>query len=254
MDEIGYLTFDYPYSSFSLFEEVAPLMIETGRIPELKKQIAEVRDGLSEALQVHLALPAPKDSTLDDYQKLIDSYERETGSMDQILSRLDLVGQKAPLINALHVFNADSSFSMNQNIGKVTILDFWTTWCIACVIGYAELGELYSDIDRNDIAVLGITSYQGVIYDLESGEQQGSEDEPVSQDMEREYIEGYIEQHRISWPCVISDRSAADPRYFIKGFPTYFILDREGIIRYTHFGVGKQKQIKRVIDQLLAEN
>jgi len=254
MDEINYLTFDYPYSSFSLFEEVAPLMIETGRIPELKKKIVKVRDGLSEALRFHLVLPAPQDSTYDDYQKLMDSYKSEIGFMDLLLARLDLIGQKAPTINADCVLNADSTFSLDKCEGKITIMDFWTTWCIACVIGYAELDELYSHYSDSDIEIVGITSLQGFIYDLDSGEREGSRDEPISREKELEYIDGYIRKHPISWPCIVSDKTAADPRYFIKGFPTYFILDREGLIRYMHFGVGKQKQIERVIDQLLAES
>jgi hypothetical protein len=88
---------------------------------------------------------------------------------------------------------------------------------------------------------------------MASGESEGSNDEPVSHEKEQRYIGDYVEKHKMIWPCIISDRPAADPRYHINGFPTYVILDREGIVRYMHSAVGKQRQMQRVIERLLAE-
>jgi len=251
IDEIDHLPFDYPYSSFSLMMELVPLMIETERVTDLRELIAKFKESFSESLEEHLALPVPEDSTAEDYEKLTEGFEAEIGQLEGMLAGLDLIGRKAPSLNALHVFNADSSFTIDRCMGKITIMDFWTTWCIACVIGYVELSEIYSDYE-GDIAILGVTSFQGLYYDMDSGEREGSKDEPLSQGRETEIVAEYIRRHKISWPCIISDRPASDPRYYINGFPTYVILDREGNIRYMHMGVGKQRQLRRVIDRLSA--
>lgn len=252
LDEINNQPFNYPYSSFSLVGELAPLMIETGKVPQLKELVTNIRENLDQSLKIRLARSASPDSVSEDFDELKKSFEGYIKAMDMLLASLDLIGRSAPRINALHVFNADSTFTMKRCTGRVTIMDFWTTWCTACVIGYVELGELYSQYSRDDLAAVGITSYQGVIYDLASGEREGSRDDPVSRDKERKYIERYIGDHKITWPCIISDRSALDPEYHINGLPTYVILDRKGIVRYMHMGVGKQRQMKRIIDRLLA--
>lgn len=252
LEEINNQPLNYPYSSFSLVGELEPLMIETGRVPELKKLVVSIRENLDKSLQVHLALPVPPDSMAEEHDELTASFKSNIDSMDMLLARLSVIGHRAPDIGVLNVFNADSTFMLDHCRGKITVMDFWTTWCIACVIGYAELGELYSHYGEDDLAVIGVTSFQGIIYDVDSGEREGSKEEPVSQDKERKYIEGYIKKHGMSWPCIISDRPAKDPRYNINGFPTYVILDRDGIVRYMHMGVGKQRQMRRIIDLLLS--
>ncbi len=89
LDEIDHLPFDYPYSSFSLMEELVPLMIETGRTSEMKELLIKARESFTGSLKIHVALPAPQDSTYEDYEKLTKAFEIQ---IEQFVERTNRCG------------------------------------------------------------------------------------------------------------------------------------------------------------------
>lgn len=253
-DELESLPFDYPYRSFFFIEELVPLMIETDGLPELRELIASHRERFGASLAAHLALPAPHDSIRAEYDKLAAALEKQGAYLGDLLDRLDLVGARAPVLQLAHVYNADSVAAFESLWGsRVTVLDFWATGRLACVVGYREMGAIYADYRERGLEIVGVTGFQGRFRDSGTGVWEGSDDDPLEPGREIELTGEYIEKHDMVWPCAIREGSIMDGEYAIKGLPTYFILDGRGVIRYMQIGIGKQRQMRRVIERLLEE-
>ncbi|MFL2855777.1 MAG: TlpA family protein disulfide reductase [Pseudohongiellaceae bacterium] len=114
--------------------------------------------------------------------------------------------------------------------GKVILLDFWATWCAPCRIeipGFIELLDKYED---QGLAILGI-----------------SVDDPVDS------LLFYAEEMKMDYPVLIGDgRDDVKESYGpLIGFPTTFLIDREGDICYSHSGFAPKQQFETEILSLL---
>jgi len=57
----------------------------------------------------------------------------------------------------------------------------------------------------------------------------------------------------IKFPVVQDNGFHIWKRYGIRGWPTIVLVDRKGVIRYSHIGEGAYQKTESVIKQLLAE-
>lgn len=101
------------------------------------------------------------------------------------------------------------NFSLSSLRGKPVVLDFWGTWCGYCIKGIPDMKKYYD-------------KYSGKV-------------EFVSIDC-RDKKENWIaalKKYDMNWIHVYNDKEGAEDitvRYGIKGFPTKYILDENGII------------------------
>jgi thiol-disulfide isomerase/thioredoxin len=100
--------------------------------------------------------------------------------------------------------------------GKVVMLDFWGTWCPPCVASVPELRKLYTRYANNPSFVLiGISS-----------------------DFEEAVWRDFTDKNQMRWPQY-RDRDRRIMNVFnIRAFPTYLIIDHEGILRFQSSGFG----------------
>ncbi len=104
--------------------------------------------------------------------------------------------------------------SLSQFKGKVVILDFWATWCPPCrteIPGYIALQKKYAD---DGLVVIGV-----------SVDTDGTA--PVKK---------FIKDFGINYMVVMADDSIQDAYGPILGYPTTFIIDRDGHIRDKKLG------------------
>jgi hypothetical protein len=57
----------------------------------------------------------------------------------------------------------------------------------------------------------------------------------------------------VGYPVVQDNDFAIWKRYAVRGWPTTFLVDRRGILRYRHIGEGAYDETEGLIRQLLAE-
>lgn len=119
-----------------------------------------------------------------------------------------LNGDKAPEFTAPDT--EGKAISLKDNLGKITILDFWASWCAPCRAENPNVVKLYKKYHKKGLNIIGISVD-------ENGEQWKSA----------------IIQDSLPWIQVSNLKGMKDPiakEYSIKSVPTVYILDENGII------------------------
>jgi cytochrome c biogenesis protein CcmG/thiol:disulfide interchange protein DsbE len=125
-----------------------------------------------------------------------------------------------------------STVESSTYTGKVVLVDFWASWCVACKTSFPALDSLYREYQSRGLEVLA-----------------------VNLDERRRDADAFLRDrsHRLT---VLFDPTGAAPVAFgVKGMPSSFLIDKAGNIRFTHRGYSGNvdESYRREIVQLLAE-
>jgi len=120
--------------------------------------------------------------------------------------------------------------ALSDYAGKIVLLDFWATWCAPCRIEIPGFIKLYEAHQAKGFEVLGI-----------------SIDDPP------DALQDYAAELGMSYPVLIGDaRDDVKESYGpLIGFPTTFIIDRDGNICHRHIGYAPFEQFEMEILALL---
>ncbi len=116
--------------------------------------------------------------------------------------------------------------------GKVVVLDFWASWCHPCVAALPGLKEL-------------ARGYAGAPFALVS----------VSEDRHGGKLREFVANHELGWTQCWDGNGDAQRLYGVRAYPTYFVLDPQGRILYTHTGWnrGVEREMRQQIDQAIRD-
>jgi peroxiredoxin/Tfp pilus assembly protein PilF len=110
--------------------------------------------------------------------------------------------------------------SLQQFAGKVLVMDFWATWCPPCRASVGELRELTRKYPAEKLVLIS-----------------------VSADKDDKAWRDFIDKKHMSWlQYRDSDHQLLDA-FAIHGFPTYLVIDGEGIIRTRITGLNPQDSV-----------
>jgi peroxiredoxin len=114
--------------------------------------------------------------------------------------------------------------------GRVILLDFWATWCAPCKIEIPNFVELYERYRSRGFVVLGV-----------------SVDDPL------ETLRPFAERFKMSYPVLVgADRDDLKDAFGPPvGYPTSFIIARDGRICASHTGFASKEQFEQEIAALL---
>jgi thiol-disulfide isomerase/thioredoxin len=105
--------------------------------------------------------------------------------------------------------------SLEDLAGKVVMLDFWATWCGPCVESVPDLRNLHKKYANDpSFVLLGISS-----------------------DRDDEMWREFTEKHKMIWPQYRDKDRRLQRAFAISAFPTYIIIDHEGIVRHRTVGL-----------------
>ncbi len=118
--------------------------------------------------------------------------------------------------------------SLNESLGKVTLIDFWASWCPPCRTANPKLVALYNEFHSKGFNIIS-----------------------VSLDKEADKWKKAIAKDKLTWTQVSNLKEMEDPiavQYGIELIPTTFLLDSSGRI----IGIDlPQEEMKAKIKALL---
>lgn len=97
--------------------------------------------------------------------------------------------------------------------GKVVLLNFWATWCPPCVKEIPSLNNLRKQFSPDDFVVLSV----------DVGE-------------ELKDIQAFLEHLPADYPVLVDTTSSSSEAWQLKAFPSTYVIDRKGRLRYMYFG------------------
>ena len=119
--------------------------------------------------------------------------------------------------------------------GKVVVIDFWAFDCEPCIEAMPHIKELYGEYGSEGLVVIGVHTPRA---DYEKN---------VSK------LREAITRLGIKFPVVVDEKQKMFRDYLCDLWPSQFVIDREGIVRYSHGGSGRYDDMEKSVQKLLQD-
>jgi peroxiredoxin len=119
--------------------------------------------------------------------------------------------------------------SLRGLVGRFVVLDFWATWCPPCRASVGELKELTRKYPQDRVVLIS-----------------------VSVDKEEDKWRDFIAKKEMDWYQYRDPAGNIQRTFGIHAFPTYIVIDTEGIIRQRIVGENPQQSIVARLKSTLA--
>lgn len=142
------------------------------------------------------------------------------------------VGSSVPLFSAPAMDG--TQLDMNELRGSVVVLTFWSTKCYICQQEFPKMNQIVRSYDGKKVVFLSLT-------------------------MENETkVESFLRSNQIAAQVVpnsfgvLLQYADRDKRGYIDmGFPSYFVVDQQGVLQHRASGWDKTGQLSSTIDNLI---
>ena len=142
--------------------------------------------------------------------------------------KADIVGKAAPELH-FNWSTLPGLKTLSSLKGRVVILDFWATWCGPCIASFPHVREIAERYKGADVAIIGVTSIQGYVANLESG-RIDTKGEP---EKEMAMTPDFMKKHDMTWATAFSEEKVFNPDYGVTGIPTMVIIAPDGTVRHS---------------------
>ena len=143
------------------------------------------------------------------------------GQISSISTHASSIGDNAPLFSLRDIHGR--AWPLDDLKGKVVFINFWATWCTPCRKELPMLNELQKK--SKDVVVLA-----------------------VNIDKKRSNVESFLKGYSLNIPILLDPDGRVVASYGARAMPASFILDRDGKVRFVHYGFNEKK------DPMLWEN
>ncbi|MEE4277484.1 MAG: TlpA disulfide reductase family protein [Halieaceae bacterium] len=125
-----------------------------------------------------------------------------------------------------------STRSLADYSGDIVYVDFWASWCGPCLKSFPVMEALHQRYADQGLSIVAINV-----------------------DQRREDADAFLSAREASFAVLFDDAGVTPQQFGVKGMPTSFLIDREGLVRHIHQGFRKSdgEAIERLIQEALAE-
>ncbi len=124
-----------------------------------------------------------------------------------------------------------NTVTLNNFKGKVVLLDFWYSTCAPCIKASQFLEKYYRQYADSGLIILGMDPMDG-----------------------RAKIAEHNSKWRITYPGIKCDALVKN-KYGVHSFPTFILIDRQGMIvsRWSGFSKSQMERIRQKIEEVLKQ-
>jgi len=119
--------------------------------------------------------------------------------------------------------------------GRVVLIEFWTFGCINCRNTLPFVKSWNDRYREKGLTVIGVHSPE------------------FEEERKVEHLRNEVSSLGIHYPVVTDNDYQTWKAYQVEAWPTVFLLDKQGRIRWMHVGEGNYDETERLIQKLLAE-
>ncbi len=151
-------------------------------------------------------------------------------SGEQML-RMQHVGRAAPALQGLVTPSGTPGPTLASFHGKVLVLDFWASFCIACRVTTVHMNGWHQRYAHRGLHVLGVA---------------GEDPEVVSRGAQR---------FGMRYPTCADPDMTTSAAYHVQELPSLMVIDRKGVVRdvATGYDPDRMRQMEALVERLLAE-
>jgi thiol-disulfide isomerase/thioredoxin len=113
--------------------------------------------------------------------------------------------------------------------GRVTLVNFWASWCDPCREEFPHMATLYREFDRKDFAIVAISD------DVDAGK-----------------MRAFVRQFRPPFPILVGGGRMKQV-YHYRGLPYSVLLDRRGRVIERIFGFGGAEEFRKLRETIAKE-
>lgn len=115
--------------------------------------------------------------------------------------------------------------------GRVVLVNVWATWCPPCRAEMPALQQLSRAYEAEGMVLLGLSVDRG----------------PAAK------VDAFLADRGITYPVAIVGDDVIAAFGGVRGYPTSYLLDRDGVVRHTVMGPVAPLSLRPAIRRLLAE-
>jgi thiol-disulfide isomerase/thioredoxin len=136
------------------------------------------------------------------------------------------IGKPAPAAESVTLKGEKTSLADHK--GKVIVLDIWATWCGPCRAMIPHEREMVTKLKDKPFSLIS-----------------------VSVDNDKETLEQFLEKEKMPWThWYVGPKGPLLKTYNVRFFPTIYVIDAKGIIRYKNI---RGEELEQAVDKLIAE-
>ena len=145
------------------------------------------------------------------------------------------IGDLAPEFSGITNWINSSPLTLQELRGNVVLIDIWTYTCVNCIRTIPYIKEWYSRYQDQGLVIIGIHAPE-------------FEFEKLTANVERSMID-----LDISWPVAQDNDMKTWDSYGNMYWPAKYVLDKNGVVKYRHFGEGSYAETENAIRILLED-
>jgi cytochrome c biogenesis protein CcdA/thiol-disulfide isomerase/thioredoxin len=142
----------------------------------------------------------------------------------------------APEFSNISAWLNSDPLSIESLKGKVVLVDFWTYSCINCQRTQPYLNDWYEKYSDDGLVIIGTHAPEFAF-------------EKVTKNVQKA-----IEEANIKYPVSLDNDFTTWNAYKNRYWPAKYLIDKDGLVRYTHFGEGEYIETEEIIQSLLKES